>query len=83
MLNIIQRSKYNERFCFNDNFLKEFCAIGAEEWMTPIISGLVVTNYVNLSPNNTNCEFTLISRRDKNRTGMRYVSRGADLVKIL
>ena len=75
--------KFNEKFCFNEHCLKEFLALGADEWITPIISGLVQISYTNLvSNNNLPCEITLISRRDKSRTGMRFISRGADVVKI-
>lgn len=77
---LIKRSKYNERFCFNDLFLKEFQALGAEEWISPVISGLVLFNFPFMQGNAVNCDFILISRRDKSRTGMRFISRGSDQV---
>ena len=44
------------------------------------------TNYIvsikHISLNGLDCDFILITRRDKRRMGRRFISRGADLVNI-
>ena len=50
------------------------------DWISPFISGLIEIQHILL--NNVECDFILISRRDKNRAGMRFISRGCDLVSL-
>lgn len=49
------------------------------DWVTPIISGIVEIKHVPIG--NNEIDFILISRRDKRRSGMRFISRGSDIVK--
>ena len=50
------------------------------QWISPFISGLIEIQHILL--NNVECDFILISRRDKNRAGLRFISRGCDLVSL-
>ncbi|KAG0342270.1 hypothetical protein BG004_005708 [Podila humilis] len=66
----------DRRFWWNENLLKEFLDIEAHGYILPIMQG-----YVETEP----CEieeqafvFTLISRRSKERSGLRYQRRGID-----
>jgi hypothetical protein len=52
--------------------------MGSLEWVTPFITGLVINEEIVL--NGKKCQFIILSRRDRNRAGYRYTSRGSDLV---
>lgn len=73
------RLRYNSNFFYNEVHLIDFIKIGADEWVTPFISGTVIHNYCRLS-SVTDCEFVIVSRRDKRRCGCRFIQRGCDLV---
>ncbi|EGR28223.1 hypothetical protein IMG5_181520 [Ichthyophthirius multifiliis] len=75
--NQIDKNKYNLNYCYNECFLHDFIKIGADEWITPFISGYLKIEYCQI--NESQIEFILISRRDKRRAGMRFISRGTDL----
>jgi hypothetical protein len=59
--------------------LIDFIKLGAEEWITPIISGNISFDHCKLS-SGLSAEVVLISRRNKNRSGCRFLSRGCDVV---
>ena len=72
----------NQRFHVNYQHLAEFRNIQAFEYMTPIIMGAIQIENFNIKEKKQNLalELILISRRDINRLGMRFWSRGADKV---
>jgi len=64
-------------FMYNGDWVDEFIKIKAYEWITGFICGFVSITF-NHGVNNA-CEMALISRRDKRRQGMRWLTRGTDL----
>ncbi|KAL4498619.1 hypothetical protein ABPG72_019737 [Tetrahymena utriculariae] len=75
--NKVDKNKYNPNFCYNECYLHDFIKNGCQEWISPFISGYVKIDYCQLD--DTVVNFILISRRDKRRAGMRFISRGTDL----
>ena len=67
----------DSRFFYNEVYVKDFLGEGLQGWIQPFMCGLVAHKYINIK--NKAVGFALISRRDKNRAGMRFMSRGADL----
>ena len=74
--------------------MQDFIQNHLDDWVAPVISGIVeVSEFYRSKPNSikikhivfsqTEFDFLLISRRDKRRSGMRFVSRGSDLVTKL
>lgn len=76
----IQRSfkkgDYEEKFYFNHAHTAKFRENGLDNLVQPFISGLVLQKVVKINQKTLN--FILISRRDKSRSGVRFISRGAD-----
>lgn len=69
---------YDSRFFYNEVHMKEFILNDKLAcWVQPFICGLL--EWKNLSLNGKTIFFVLMSRRDKNRAGMRFMSRGCDL----
>jgi hypothetical protein len=64
-------------YMYNSDWVDEFIKVKAYELITGFICGFVSITF-NYGVNNA-CEMTLISRRDKRRQGMRWLTRGADL----
>ncbi|KFH65827.1 hypothetical protein MVEG_07930 [Podila verticillata NRRL 6337] len=62
------------RFWWNENLLKEFLEIEANGYILPIMQGYVETEPCEIEEQAF--EFTLISRRSKERSGLRYQRRG-------
>ncbi|EAR97281.3 SacI-like domain protein (macronuclear) [Tetrahymena thermophila SB210] len=75
--NKVDKNNYNPNFCYNECYLHDFIKNGCQEWISPFISGYVKIDYCQLD--DTVVNFILISRRDKRRAGMRFISRGTDL----
>ena len=74
--NCLMKNKKME-FMYNAEWVDEFLKLKAYEWITGFISG-----YISITFNhgaNSACEMALISRRDKRRQGMRWLTRGTDL----
>lgn len=67
---------YNERYYYNSAFTGKLKEHGLEHWVQPFICGLVEQRL--LTVNQKALSFILISRRDKTRAGMRFISRGSD-----
>lgn len=70
-------SKRNENYFYNSQWVEDFYRIGAMEWITGFISGLIVINFSTLS--GCTCELVILSRRDKRRQGARWICRGSNL----
>ena len=68
--------EYDERFYYNSTFTYKLRERNLEYWVQPFICGLVVQRLLNI--NQKAFSFILISRRDKSRAGMRFISRGSD-----
>lgn len=69
---------YDSRFFYNEIHMQEFILNDKlATWVQPFICGLL--EWKNSSLNGKTLSFILISRRDKNRAGMRFMSRGSDL----
>ncbi|KAG0033853.1 hypothetical protein BGZ82_005965 [Podila clonocystis] len=62
------------RFWWNENLLKEFLEIEANGYILPVMQGYVETEPCEIEEQAF--EFTLISRRSKERSGLRYQRRG-------
>ncbi|KAG0331107.1 hypothetical protein BG000_011196 [Podila horticola] len=62
------------RFWWNENLLREFLEIEANGYILPIMQGYVETEPCEIEEQAF--EFTLISRRSKERSGLRYQRRG-------
>lgn len=71
-----KQKDHDERFYYNEAFARKLKTIGLESWIQPFINGLVVQSSIAVNQKET--YFTLISRRDKMRAGMRFISRGSD-----
>lgn len=71
------RTKWRNAYFFNELLMQDFVKQGFYDWISPVISGLVEVNH--LQVNGNDCDLIILSRRDKSRTGMRFVSRGCDL----
>jgi len=65
------------QYFWNEIYMQDFIKGGFSDWVTPIISGIVEIKHTTV--NQTEMDFILISRRDKRRSGMRFISRGCDL----
>lgn len=72
-----QMNQPRSEFMYNEVWTKELQEIGASEWVTPFISGFVSIDFVEIS-NSQSIELCLITRRDKRRQGLRYLTRGAN-----
>jgi hypothetical protein len=67
---------YEERFYYNSAFTAKLKEHGLDYWVQPFICGLVEQKLLTI--NQKAISFILISRRDKSRAGMRFISRGSD-----
>jgi hypothetical protein len=67
---------FDDRFYYNSAFTGKLREHNLEHWVQPFICGLIVQKLLNI--NQKALSFILISRRDKSRAGMRFISRGAD-----
>lgn len=67
---------YDDRFYYNAAFTKKLVELGLDNWIQPFICGLV--EFKSMQINQKAVIFILISRRDKLRAGVRFISRGAD-----
>lgn len=66
----------DERFWWNEHLLKDLIGIKADGYILPVMQG-----YVEIEPcviEEQSFEFTLISRRSRDRSGLRYQRRGID-----
>ncbi|KAG0209749.1 hypothetical protein BGX28_009969 [Mortierella sp. GBA30] len=66
----------DKRFWWNEHLMKEFLDIEADGYILPVMQG-----YVEIEPceiEEQHFEFTLISRRSRERSGLRYQRRGID-----
>lgn len=71
-----RKGDYDDRFYYNSAFTEKLREHNLEHWVEPFICGLVVQKLLNINQKAIN--FILISRRDKMRAGMRFISRGSD-----
>ena len=67
---------YDDRFYYNSAFTAKFKDLNLDNWIQPFICGLVMQRLMTI--NQKAISFILVSRRDKSRAGMRFMSRGAD-----
>lgn len=72
----IKKEEHDERFYYNSAFTNKLRELGYQNWIQPFICGLVEQRLLNI--NRKSICFIIISRRDKSRAGMRFISRGAD-----
>ena len=63
---------------FNEVWVEDFVKIKAYEWITGFISGFISVSFTHTGTNFA-CELGIITRRDKRRQGMRWITRGTDL----
>jgi len=75
--NNFEKRMWRSQYFFNEIWMQDFINNGFFDWVTPIISGLVEIKHTVVEQ--TEIDFILISRRDKRRTGMRFISRGCDI----
>lgn len=71
-----RKGEYDDRFYYNSAFTGKLKEHNLEHWVEPFICGLVEQRLLNI--NQKAVSFVLISRRDKARAGMRFISRGSD-----
>lgn len=71
-----KKAEHDERFYYNSSFTGKFKEHGLDNWIQAFICGLVIHRHMTI--NQKTITFTLISRRDRSRAGMRFISRGAD-----
>jgi hypothetical protein len=71
-----RKGDYDDRFYYNSAFTGKLREHNLEHWVEPFICGLVVQKLLNI--NQKAISFIIISRRDKSRAGMRFISRGSD-----
>lgn len=73
--------KHDPRFLVNSVFLKQFTQtqVSCFEFFSPFIYGFIEQANGQLMNKGNDLSFTLISRKDINRLGVRFYSRGADL----
>lgn len=69
-------TEFEDRFYYNSTFTGKLKDVGLTNWVQPFICGLIEQKL--LTVNSKKASFTLISRRDKSRAGLRFTSRGAD-----
>lgn len=69
-------TSYNPTFSYNECFIGEFKRLATKQFITPFISGYVAVDYTKVQE--TQVQFIIVSRRDKRRAGMRFISRGTD-----
>ena len=67
----------DRRFFYNEAHVQRLISEGLQEWVTPFICGLVEFKLMKVNGKSVN--LGLISRRDKSRAGMRFISRGGDM----
>jgi len=72
-----EKGNYKPQYYWNEVHMQDFIRADLKDWLTPVISGIVEIRHVQLGQ--TEIDFILISRRDKRRTGMRFISRGCDM----
>lgn len=66
-----------EQYCFNTVYSEQLLRLKLSEWIAPFICGYVhQTEVVQLG--NKSMTLIIISRKDKSRSGTRYLSRGTD-----
>ncbi|KAF9950408.1 hypothetical protein BGZ72_007944 [Mortierella alpina] len=66
----------DKRFWWNEHLLKEFLDIKAHGYILPVMQGYVEIEQCEIEEQPF--EFTLISRRSRDRSGLRYQRRGID-----
>ncbi|KAF9995162.1 hypothetical protein BGZ79_011165 [Entomortierella chlamydospora] len=66
----------DKRFWWNEHLLKDFLEIEAHEYILPVMQGYVEIEQCVIEEQPF--EFTLISRRSRERSGLRYQRRGID-----
>jgi hypothetical protein len=71
------REEWKSRFYYSESLMQDFIKGRHFDWIAPVISGLVDIQHTLI--NNILCDFILISRRCRQRAGMRFISRGSDL----
>lgn len=67
----------DSRFFYNEIHVQELAEKQLEDWIHPFICGVFESKQFTL--NSKSLGFSLITRRDKTRAGMRFMSRGADI----
>jgi len=72
-----EKGRWKPQYFFNEIHMQDFVKAELSDWVTPIISGIVEIKHVAIGQ--SEIDFILISRRDKRRSGMRFISRGSDI----
>jgi len=72
-----EKGFFKAQYFWNETHIGDFIKNELTDWVVPFISGLVEIRHVVLPQ--TEFDFILVSRRDKRRSGMRFISRGCDL----
>jgi len=72
-----EHGKWRAQYFFNQTLMQDFINNDIIEWITPVISGIVEIKHTTFGQ--SEIDFILVSRRDKRRTGMRFISRGCDI----
>lgn len=65
-------------YMYNGIWVEDFIKIKAYEWITGFISGFVSISFTHTGISHA-CELGIITRRDKRRQGLRWLTRGTDL----
>ena len=63
--------------------LEDLRQIEAYDYISPIISGFIKSSSLTLDKKAERIKILIISRRERNRLGMRFWCRGADMVIFL
>eukprot|EP01017_Pseudomicrothorax_dubius_P036224 TRINITY_DN5169_c0_g1_i2.p1 TRINITY_DN5169_c0_g1~~TRINITY_DN5169_c0_g1_i2.p1 ORF type:complete len:522 (+),score=125.56 TRINITY_DN5169_c0_g1_i2:180-1745(+) len=74
--NGFDRSQMRSEYFFNEALLHSIIALNVKNWVLPVISGVIEESHGLLK--NKEYDLLVISRREKSRSGMRFISRGLD-----
>lgn len=74
--NKFKKGAYDSRFFYNEFYTTTLKEHGLDNWIQPFISGLVLEKILVI--NQKKIKFILVTRRDKNRAGYRFLSRGSN-----
>lgn len=72
------RIRCDERFFWNLNSNKLFLDSGLDSFVTPVTNAFVTNKEIQCGDNKKKYQLTMISRRNRNRQGPRYMKRGSD-----
>lgn len=72
--------RVDRRFFWNENLVKEFCDQGYHSYVLPVMQGWIQSSTFKapLDPGTLPVDITVISRRSRDRAGLRYQRRGID-----